>query len=340
LKCTSAPASNTDKCNAVNYLDLTAGEDNANLVNRIFVSAPRSETFNDRPVPLYSDDIMQIVERRAARQLAQHLRDHFDAWQNSTVVGGANKGFYPYAVPWGDPSAGAQAGTNGTTSGLLPLSTAPLTWSNATPVVCTGNGTPTLECSGLVVCILGICVPGSVSAQIDNVATRFTDPPQAANFQLLGLGLGGGHSWTLNKAARRLEFNYSGILVAGFLDIRVTAPATSSWVNGWLGDNNWHQNAYYAFSPGYAIDGNDSCGGPTTCFTIANTAAPNNQKEALVVMTGRALPQASPVQDARPITAPAPAAQFLEGANAAMTLVFEHGARTASFNDTPVAVRP
>lgn len=342
LKCTSAPAANTDKCNAVNYLDIASGEDNANLVNRIFVSAPRSDTFNDRLMPVFSDDIMQLVERRAARQLAQHLREHFDAWENSTVVGGASKGFYPYAVPWGDPSAAAQAGTNGTTSGLLPLSTAPLTWSNATPTVCTGNGTQTLECSGLVVCILGICVPGSASAQIDNVATRFVDPPQAANFQLLGLALGGSASWTLNKPARRLDFSYSGIVVAGFLDIRVTAPATSSWVSGWLGDNNWHQNAYYAFSPGYAIDGNDSCGGPTTCFTIANMAMPNNEKQAVVVMTGRALPLASPVQDMPRLLPPPPvaAAQYLEGANAAMALAFERGARTASFNDTPIAVRP
>ena len=33
-------------------------------------------------MPIYSDDIMWLVERRAGREYAQHLRDHYDAWQN------------------------------------------------------------------------------------------------------------------------------------------------------------------------------------------------------------------------------------------------------------------
>ncbi len=325
-------------CDPRDFLDIASGEDNADA-NRTFVSAERSGTFNDRLMPVFSDDIMRLVEKRAARELAQHLRNHYNAWQNSTVSG--VKGFYPFAVPWNDPSSTpAQLGTDGTTAGLLPLSTAAPVWSNATPVVCTGNGTPILECSSLVVCLFGICVPDIASARIDNVATRFIDPPQAANFQLLGLSLGGSASWTLNKAARRLEFNYSGILVAGWLDFRVTAPPISSWVTGWLGDNNWHQNAYYAFSPGYAIDGVDACGGAApACFTVTNTGAANDDNHAVVVMTGRALPSAA--QIARPVTPlPANFNQFFEATNAGVGTVFESNARTASFNDTPVGVKP
>ncbi|HEV3011149.1 MAG TPA: hypothetical protein VGX52_19155, partial [Burkholderiales bacterium] len=205
LKCTAVPASNTPKCNPANFLDLTAGEDNADTLNRTFVSAPRSDTFNDRVMPVFSDDIMQLVERRAARELAQHLRNHFNAWENSTTVSGANKGFYPFAVPWTDPSSTpAQFGTDGTTSGLLPLTTTAPVWSNVS-LVCSGNGTTTLECNTLVVCII-ICVPGSVSGRVENIATRFVDPPTAANFNFIGLNvIGGGPSWTLNKAQRRLE---------------------------------------------------------------------------------------------------------------------------------------
>ena len=142
LKCTTVPASNTPKCNPANFLDIAAGEDNADA-NRIFVSAPRSDSFNDRLMPIFSDDIMWLVERRAARELAQRLRDHYDAWQGSAVVAGTDKGFYPYAVPFGDPATAA-VGTNGTTSGMLPLAATPLTWSNA-PVECIGNGTATCD---------------------------------------------------------------------------------------------------------------------------------------------------------------------------------------------------
>jgi hypothetical protein len=337
FKCTAAPVTNTPKCNPVNYLDLDSGEDNANLANRIFVSAARSGTFNDRLMPVFSDDIMQLVERRAARELAQRLREHFNAWESSATVGGANKGFYPFAVPWNDPSSTpAQFGTDGTMSGLLPLTTTAPVWSNVSPV-CAGAGTTTLRCTTLVVCIFGICLPGSVSGRVENIATRFVDPPSAANFTLLGLNLGGGPSWTLNKAQRRLEFTYSGIVAAGLLDIQVTAPPISSWVASWLRSNNWQQNSYYAFAPGFAIDGADACGPP--CFTVNNTGVVSNDNHGVVVVTGRSLSAAG--QSPRPV-APLPANfnEFLEGANAAAGTVFERNARIATFNDTPVGVKP
>jgi len=340
LKCTAVPATNTPKCNPRNFLDIANGEDNADA-NRIFTAATRSETFNDSVMPVFSDDIMWLVERRAARELAQHLRDHYDAWQASAVVAGTEKGFYPYAVPFGDPSTAA-VGTNGTLSGMLPLATTPLTWSNAS-LGCSGNGTATLDCNSLVVCIFGVCIP-TFSAQIDNVATRFVDPPTAANVNvILGVALGGSASWTMDKTNRRLNFSYGGFLVAGTAQIQVAAPATSSWVaTSWLTDNNWHQNAYYALSQGYAIDttGTKACGaGPLSpCVTIANTTAPTNDKQAVIVMTGRALGSAA--QATRPLAAPAALAQLLEGGNAAGSSPFEANAKSATFNDYPVAVRP
>jgi hypothetical protein len=328
----------------MDFLDIDAGEDNADA-NRTLVAAPRSNTFNDRLLPVFSDDIMRLVERRAAREIAQRLRDHYDAWQNAaSVVSATAKGFYPYAVPWNDPSAAAQVGTNNTTSGLLPLATTPLTWSNATPIFCSGNGTATLDCNAVVVCILGVCVP-SFSARIDNVGTRFVDPPTAANVTvLLAVATGGSATWTMDKVNRRLNFSYGGFLTAGAIQIRATAPPASGWLGGsWLTANNWHQSAYYAFAPGYGFDSvSKTCGGAApACLTIANTAAPNNDKQAVVVMTGRSLTAAG--QTLRPITTP-PAAdldEFFEGANADGTLTtFEANARTATFNDTPVAVRP
>ena len=323
-------------CSAIDFLDLAAGEDNADA-NRIFVSAQRSDTFNDRLLPVYSDDIMRLVERRAAREFAKRLREHYDAWDTTGVVGGVNKGFYPYAAAYGDPYT-AQVGTDGTTAGLLPVAPTPLTWSNAS-LGCSGNGTPTLSCNSLVICII-ICLP-TLSGQVDNVGTRFVDPPTPANVVVLGLSLGGSATWTLNKAARRLEFSYGGFVSAGIIQIQVSAPQTSSWVaSSWLIANDWHQSAYYALSSGYAIDGAHVCGGAgPTCLGISNTTAPTSDKHAVVLVSGRQLSSAG--QAARPLATPVALSEYFEGLNADGTFTqFEANLRTLTFNDTPVAVRP
>ena len=288
---------------------------------------------------------MRLVERRAVRELQQNIKSHFEAWDTSAVVGGgANNGFYPFAVPWNDPSATAvQVGTNNTTSGLLPLSSTPLTWSNMSSS-CSLESPGVMRCQALCVILLGIpvCLPDYPSGQVTGIATQFVDPPGPGSFQFVGLSLGGSANWTLNKAARRLEFSYSGFVNIGNLDIRVTAPQPSAFVTGWLANNNWHQNAYYAFAPGFAIDGNDLCGGQ--CFTINSFGASATNKHAIVVMTGRSLPGIAPTPQAqRPVGAPfpVPLGEFLEDANSDGTaLVFELKARTTTFNDTPVAVRP
>jgi len=58
----------------------------------------------------------------------------------------------------------------------------------------------------------------------------------------------------------------------------------------------------------------------------------------VIVMTGRALGSAA--QATRPLAAPAALAQLLEGGNAAGSSPFEANAKSATFNDYPVAVRP
>jgi len=335
LKCTTSPASLTPKCNPANFLDLDAasGVDNADP-NISFVAATESASFNDKLLPIHSDDIMRLVERRAARELAQHLRDHYDGWAALAGAPGHTgfRGFYPYAATWWDPSAPPQVGAPGNTLGLLPLSSAPLVWSNAS-ASCSGNGTSTLDCSSLVLCLL-ICLT-NFSGRVENVATRFVDPPGPPSVQVLGVALAGSPNWTLNTAQRRLEFSYSGgVLAIGVARIVVSAPAASTWTTGWLAQNNWQQNAGYVFAGGYAIDGANTCGGAApSCLTLSNTAAPNNNKRAIVAMSGRSLASAGQMQ--RPVSTPADIDEFFEGLNADLNFIqFEANARTATFNDT------
>jgi hypothetical protein len=315
-----------------NYLDFASGQSNSDG-DRIFVSAPKSETFNDRALPVHSDDIMWLVERRAGREFAQKLREHYDAWLTAE-----GDGFYPWAAPFADP-ASAQAGQNNLHEGLLPVSPASVVWTSATMTLgsCAGIGTSELVCTALVVLGAG----GDVNARLGNIASSFIDPPDGSEVTTSGLLLLGQPitAWTVNKGQRALDFSTDvSFLGTGTVTVRVRAPSPSPWLtSSWLTANRWYQNAYYAVAAPYAIDGDEICG---PCITLANTASPGN-KEALVVMTGRALPLAGPSQGVRPVPTPAAEEQFLEGANRTTAdRIFEHNVKTASFNDLPIVVRP
>jgi hypothetical protein len=323
--------SGANAVNAVNYLDIASGEDNTDA-NRAFITAPKSETFNDALLPIHSDDIMWLVQRRAARELAQHLREHYDAWETA-----AGKGFYPWAAPYADP-ANMQAGVSGTEHGLLPLNPTPLVWTSAS-LGCAGVGTPTLTCTGL---LLPPLIPLlNITGTVGNIGTGFfqaptTTPPDVD--VLGGLVLLGGStaSWTVNAPAQSLNFSYVGTgLAAGIVTVQVRAPVASPWLaSSWLVTNRWYSNAYYAVAPAYAVTGAGSCG---TCLTVANTAAASG-KQAVVVMTGRALPGQSVTRltDVAP-----PLNQFLESGNQTpVDRIFESNAVSTAFNDFALGVRP
>lgn len=341
--CTSAPVTNTPKCNAVNYLDIASGEDNSDA-NPTYVSAAQTDTFNDRLMPIHSDDIMWLVERRAGREFAQKLREHYDTWKAAT-----GQGFYPWAAPFTDP-ANMQVGQNGREEGLLPMSAAPVVWTSASISggACIGVGTNEIQCSALVVLGIG----GDVSGRVGNIAAAFVDPPDGSEVSTSGLLLLGTptYTWTVNRPTQSLDFSSNiTFLGTGVVTVRVRAPSTTSaWITApsWLVTNRWYQFAYYAVAPAFAINGAavagvQSCG---TCITVANTAAPAN-KEAIVVMAGRALPLAAQTQTQRwapPLPPPPPLeSQFLEGGNQTTgDRIFEQSPKTAMVNDLPIVVRP
>ncbi len=336
-KCTTSPATNTPKCNPLNYLDITSGVDNADA-NTTFISAAESDAFNDRMLAILSDDIMSLVEKRAGREYAQRLREHFDSWQTA-----AGKGFYPWATPFNDPSLLMQPGTSPTVQGLLPSAQAPLVWTAASPG-CVGVGTKEITCTA------GSVDPPliplfNVTGSVGNIATSFYGAPSAGDVSVdPGLILLGAPTatWSVNTATEALNFSYNAAGVGvGVVVIRVRAPVASAWTaTSWLISNRWYQTAFYAFSSGYAVNvaGAGACGGAAPpCLSVGNTLAPNNDKQAVVITTGRALPGKSP----RPVAPPAAIDDFLEGDNQTPAdLAFENNLRNSAFNDQPVIVRP
>lgn len=101
------------------------------------------------------------------------------------------------------------------------------------------------------------------------------------------------------------------------------APST-----GWFVRNQWYRLVYYAIAPEHAA----SAAAPRTCTSClqVTNVAPAGKQRAILVLAGRSLSGAP-----RPN---ATLADFLEGANADLDLVFESRAVNASFNDRVVVV--
>lgn len=115
-----------------------------------------------------------------------------------------------------------------------------------------------------------------------------------------------------------------------------SAPVIPAWLfNDTNNGNNWHQVAYFAASPGFAPGGGNSCTplpGTPPCLTI-NGSVGGNDKRAMVVMTGAALPNQSRSSGA--------IADYLEDGNATPgDFTYEHKTRTGSFNDQVIVVAP
>jgi len=138
---------------------------------------------------------------------------------------------------------------------------------------------------------------------------------------------------------------------------RLTNPSTTNPNIAWFLSNQWYRQTYYAMSSGYAPGGVGSCNPPVTtspaCLTVNNLPGPTNNKQAILVFTGRAL-------DGQTHPSPNPK-NYLEGENCNLTAgkdldigsspstcnlttsdyVYEHRAGTATtINDRVVVVSP
>ena len=337
-RCTTAPAANTPKCNAVNFLDISGVTDNA-AGGPSLVTAAIGEAFNDRVLAVLHDEVMPLVEKRAGLELAQNLRTHYDAWATAPAVA-ATKGFYPYAAPFNDPQA-ASPGVIGTRDGLLPMNASSVVWTSASATLgaCVGVGTTTITCT-VPLFALGLL---TINGRVGSIATAFIDPPTGAEATVqAGVVLGGGTStWTLDAANERLNFTYSGNVIGLLTTVRVQAPQPSAWTtNSWLRNNAWHSVSYYALANEYSLPGAGACAG--LCVTAQNTPLPNSNKQAVVITSGRALAGAATDQTPRLVTAPpANRAHYFELQNeTGADRTFERAVRGAAFNDQIAVVRP
>jgi hypothetical protein len=149
-------------------------------------------------------------------------------------------------------------------------------------------------------------------------------------------GIGGNTAangtWTIT-VTDSTHFTLNGTIGNG----SYTSGGTVSSTAAWFISNEWYRQTYYAASPGYLPGGTGSCNplpGTPSCLTVNNTPSPNNDKRAILVLTGGALNGST-----RPS---ANLSGYLEGENLTPAdFVYEHrqGSPT-SINDRVVVISP
>lgn len=93
----------------------------------------------------------------------------------------------------------------------------------------------------------------------------------------------------------------------------------------WVATQNWPWVMYYAIAVPACIPG-------TNCLTVNNTPNPTDNKQALVIMTGRTIAGIHPSGSLR---------DYLEGQNQSTPdNIFQYGPATPSFNDQVIIVAP
>lgn len=373
-------SSTAQQITASNYLDsytfpppISATRNNANTGGP-FISADKTDTFNDKLIYIKASQLRPAIEKRAAGEMRKLLQTYYSAWNA-----------FPFAVPFANPSSATYSGTSGTYYGLLPLdallggSANQPEW-NSTPTVVFSDGTNRLpfcelrdgnwnnsrwRCCKDSSCSTNVTIPAGVSVTItgrlNHVGKGFWEPHNIGNTNEVRVRNSSGNTVLASSVfdpnsvsvVGRLTYSdgsasvvFTGTGKAGGstlqrIELRDITSYAASFPT-WFDANNWERLMYYATSPDYAPGGSHTC--TPYCLTYNGQTA-----SAVVVATSATLPNQSRAASPTSVCAAtgtniAPNAcqsNYLEGNNASpATATYENRPVSSSFNDTVIRVAP
>lgn len=358
-------STSSDKTTASNYLEAGPGSRNNANTGGPFITADKSDSFNDKLAIIKVSQLLPAVEKRVAGELRNHLKSYYASWNA-----------FPFAAPFSDPSASPYMGSASPAAyyGLYPFgginvigSQPPLPTWNAAPFVMTVGG----AISGSMSCILSS--GGAVNSRWRCCDTGGGTSCTSNNFTIPGgvivnivgrlndVGRGFWKLHDINDINVVRVRNSSGVnVLAGTLLDNVSVTGTLSYADGsasvvfsakgkpggsvlqrielrdiqyqsaplpsWFAVNNWNQVVYYAVSQGYAPGGNHTCS--PSCLMLDNSAA-----SAVIVATGATLDSVNKPRPSGSFT------NYLEGRNAIPASgIYENKTLASDFNDKVISV--
>lgn len=358
----------SDKVTRSNYLDV--GPNSRNNAAGPFISANKTNIFNDRLVFITPDQLFSPIEKRVGNEIKNLLQTYYSSWNA-----------FPFAAPFSNPSSSFYSGQSGKFEGLTPVNALIGGSSNfpvwaATPSIAFSDGVTRLYCarsSGAWSNSRWRCCAGSsacsssstpvnipagvtvtITGQLNNVGLGFWKPFDITNINEVRVRNSSGTSvlatsllddvavtGILNHpdgsadmvfSAKGKEDGSSRLMRIELRDIN----SYSSTLPLWFSANNWQRVMYYAISPGYAPGGGNTCSplpGTPSCLTI-NGKGGRTDTKAIVVMPSKAL-------DSQATHPSGTLADYLEEENATQTdNIFEIKSRSRSFNDQVISITP
>ncbi|MEI7842897.1 MAG: hypothetical protein WCI39_07680 [Gallionellaceae bacterium] len=360
-------SSSTDKTNKSNYLDsytfpspISVTLNNA-TTNGPFLSAEKTDTFNDKLIFIKASQLRPAIETRVARELAKLFNSYYLSWNS-----------FPFAVQFTDPSNATFIGNTNTTYGLPPYEnmlggTNTPTWS-AAPTISFSNGgsgsTCTLRnasnssCTGSN-CVGARCTLSNLQAGSTLQITGTLNSIGLGFWRLYDPTVGASNSSCTQEVCARNSSNSTYYAASNLLDnvsitgsLNSTGNATITFrgtvrsniipnriqfntggipaftLPSWFNANNWQELLYYATSAGYAPGGNHSCA--PSCLMLDNHAA-----SAVLIATSGSLDFPNNPHPSGTLS------DYLESNNASPALgIFKNKPASNSFNDKAISIAP
>lgn len=322
--------------------------------------------FNDRVMLIRDDDLFRIVEQRVAQRIADEiapmLREYKSRWDS--VV---SQPMLPFAAAF-DPTQANDAfcGAVGQSAGLLPISSACLSWSSIsvdvddeeiTPSGCTTAlpKQPDKERMAALVCNVSHHVGDKVEIKmrlrnatktlvvpIETTKVRYGAFPAYTGMAPLFPSL----THKVNSSSDvdikyRAFFWFTGTttITLPVYSAHTRYKETSGKDPSWFFDNEWYRLTHYAAAQPLLPQGSGACvpGDPDpdkACLTVKGANAPNNDKAALLILGSRSLSGQT-----RPSTT---LSDYFEGENAESANIFEtrDTPNSKTFNDKLKIVLP